>query len=107
MEIGKNVKIGENCKIEAGAFIPEGVLIGDNVFIGPYVTFTNDRYPCASNENWQISPTIVNNGASIGADSTIMCGIEIGKNAVIGMGSIVLDDVPEDAKFYGEKAKRR
>lgn len=107
VEIGKNVVIGKNCKIEAMAFIPEGVIIEDNVFIGPNVVFTNDKHPSTMSDSWEITPTIVMRGASIGAGSRIMCGITIGKLAVIGMGSVVTEDIPYYAVVYGEKAKIR
>jgi len=106
VEIGKNVKIGKCCKIEAMVFIPEGVTIGNCVFLGPNVVFTNDKYPKAYGAgDWDISPTIIKDNASIGAGSRIMCGITIGKLAIIGMGSVVVDDVPDNAVVYGERAK--
>lgn len=102
VEIGANVKIGKNCKIEAFAYIPEGVIIEDSVFIGPHVCFTNDKYP-PSAKKWK---TLVREGASIGANSTVLCGITIGRNAKIGAGSVVLRDVKEDEVVIGNPAGR-
>lgn len=113
VEIRKGVKIGRNVKVEPFVFIPEGVTIGDCVFLGPNVVFTNDVYPRSCNkegkliEEYEITPTEVRNGASIGAQSVIMCGVTIGENALIGLGSTVMNDVPADAVVYGEKAKER
>ena len=109
VEIGQNVHIGKDCKIESMAFIPEGVEIGDNVFIGPGVIFINDIHPKANPHHgfWAMSPTFVKDGVSIGAGSRIMCDITIGENAVIGIGSVVMEDVPDNAVVYGEKAKIR
>lgn len=106
VEIGEGVIIGNNCKIEAFAFIPKGVIIGDSVFIGPHVTFCNDKYPSVS-DKWTISNVIVEDGASIGANSTILPKVTIGKNAMVGAGSVVTKDVPADGMVYGYKALDR
>lgn len=113
VEIRKGVEIGKNVKIEPFVFIPEGVIIGNCVFLGPNVTFTNDVFPRSCNEDgksiqdYEITPTEVKDGASIGAQSVIKCGITIGENALIGLGSTVVDNVPKEAIVYGEKAKIR
>lgn len=112
VEIRKTVKIGRNVKIQAFAFIPEGVTIGDGVFIGPHVCFTNDKYPMAvnpdgnllGNDDWEIVSTVVEDGANIGANATIICGVTIGKHALIGAGAVVTRDVPPYAVAMGVPA---
>jgi len=103
VEIGDGVIVGNDCKIQTGVFIPKGVTIGDDVFIGPYVTIINDKYPKARGE-WSVLPTRINNGASVGAGSTILCGIIIGENAKIGAGSVVTKDVKAGSVVYGNPA---
>lgn len=91
--IEEGVVIGDRCKIRPFVFIPSGVVIEDEVFIGPNVTFTNDKYPKVSGK-WELLETRVKKGVSIGANSTILPGVTIGTNALIGAGSIVTSDVP-------------
>jgi len=105
VEIQKNVEIGDNCAIEAFVFIPSGVTIEDEVFIGPNVTFTNDMKPRAVNPGWKEISTKVKKGASIGAGSTILCGVTIGKKAMVAAGSVVTEDVPEKTMVAGNPAK--
>lgn len=104
-EIGRNVKIGNNCKIECRVFLPSGVIVEDNVFIGPSVTFTNDKYPKAVGE-WKITKTFVKKGASIGANSTIICGVTIGEGSIVGAGSVVTKDVPPYTVVAGNPARK-
>jgi acetyltransferase-like isoleucine patch superfamily enzyme len=104
VEIQRGVVIGDRCKIEAFAFIPSGVTIEDEVFVGPHVCFTNDRVPKAVGD-WEVTPTIVRRGASIGANSTIVCGVTIGENALVGAGSVVTKDVPANTVVAGNPAK--
>lgn len=112
VEIKETARIGKNCKIQAFAFIPEGITIQDGVFIGPHVTFTNDKYPKAVNEQgilkksgeWVVQKTIVKKGASIGAGSVILPGIIIGEHATIGAGSVVTKNVPANATVMGNPA---
>jgi len=103
-EIGRGVTIGDNCKIESGAFIPPGVVIGNNVFVGPHAVFTNDKKPKIGAE-WEPSNTYVKDGASIGANATIVCGITINENALIGAGAVVTKDVQAGKTVVGNPAK--
>jgi len=113
VEIRKGVVIGKRCKIQAFAFIPEGVTVEDGVFIGPHVCFTNDLFPRAVNDDgsqqsaadWVTVPTLVKAGASIGANATILCGITIGRSALVGAGAVVTKDVPDFAIVGGNPAK--
>jgi len=105
VEIQKDVTIGDRCAIEPYVFIPTGVTIEDEVFIGPHVCFINDKKPRAVNPSWKVIPTTVKKGASIGANSTILCGITIGEKAMIAAGSVVTKDVPPNTLVSGNPAK--
>ncbi len=113
VEIQKNARVGRRCKISSHSFICEGVEIQDRVFIGHGVTFTNDRYPRATNTDgtlqadadWTVEPTVVKHGASIGSGSTILPNLIIGENAIIGAGSMVTKNVPADAIVAGNPAR--
>ena len=113
VEIQKNAFIGKNCKISTHTFICEGVHIEDNVFIGHNVTFINDKYPRSVNadgmmqseEDWMVVETFVKKGASIGSSATILCGVTIGENAIVGAGSVVTKDVPANTIVAGVPAK--
>lgn len=105
VEIGSEVEIGDNCKIQAFSFIPNGVKIGNWVFVGPHVVFTNDKLPDLKKEKWEITPIIVKDGARIGANSTIVCGVTIGENSLVGAGSVVTKDVPPNTVVAGNPAK--
>ena len=102
--IGKNVKIGDRVKIQAMAFIPEGVTIEDDVFIGPGVVFTNEKHITADQSGWE--KTLVKENAIIGANSTILPGVIIGKRAVIGAGSVVTKNVLKGETVVGNPANR-
>lgn len=99
------VHIGSSCKVQNGVSIYAGVYIEDEVFIGPNACFTNDLFPRATNYNWEIVTTHICKGASIGANATIVCGNNIGKFAMIGAGSVVINDVPEYALMVGNPAR--
>jgi acetyltransferase-like isoleucine patch superfamily enzyme len=113
VEIQKGAKIGSNCKISSHTFICEGVTIEDNVFIGHNVTFINDLYPRATNEDgslktgedWVCVPTLVKRGASIGSGAILLGGITVGEQAIVGAGSVVTKDVPADTIVAGNPAK--
>jgi acetyltransferase-like isoleucine patch superfamily enzyme len=113
VEIQKGAKIGNRCKISSHSFICEGVTLEDGVFVGHNVTFINDRYPRATNvdgqlqteADWTCERTLVKRGASIGSSATILCGVTIGENAVIGAGSVVTKDVPAGAVVAGNPAR--
>lgn len=103
--IENDVVIGNNVTIKNGVQIWDGIEIGDNVFIGPNVTFTNDKYPSSKNYLKTYPRTIINSGVSIGANSTILPGIEIGTGAIIGAGSVVTKNVPAKCIIAGNPAK--
>ena len=103
--IENDVVIGDNCTIKCGVQIWDGITLEDNVFIGADVSFVNDRYPRSKNSDWKLERTMIKKGASIGAGSTILCGITIGENAMIGAGSVVTKNVPAGELWYGSPAK--
>jgi len=113
VEIQKGAKVGRRVKISSHTFICEGVEIEDHVFVGHGVTFINDRFPravTASGElqgdgDWTMIPTIVRRGATIGSGATILCGVEIGENAIVGAGSVVTKSVPAGAIVAGNPAR--
>ena len=113
VEIQKGARVGNNCKIQSHTFICEGVTIEDNCFIGHNVTFINDLYPLATKENgqlqteadWVCVPTLVKRGATIGSSATLLCGITIGENAIVGAGSLVSRDVPPNTIVAGNPAR--
>jgi acetyltransferase-like isoleucine patch superfamily enzyme len=113
VEIQKGARIGNRCKISSHTFICEGVVLEDEVFIGHGVTFINDRYPRSTNGNgqlqseadWKCVPTLVKRGASIGSGATLLCGVTIGENAMVGAGSVVTKDVPPGSIVAGNPAR--
>ena len=100
--IENDVVIGDNVTIKCGVQIWDGMRIEDDVFIGPNVTFCNDRYPKSRNKDWKLEPVIVKKGAAIGANATILPGVTIGENAIIGAGAIVTKNVPQNTKVIGK-----
>ena len=104
VEIGGS-KIGKSCKIEPFAFIPPGSVIEDYVFIGPHVCLTNDKYPNLLQADWKESPVRIRYGARIGAGSVILPGVTVGREAIVGAGSVVTKNVPAKAKVYGNPAR--
>jgi len=113
VEIQKGATIGKDCKISSHTFICEGVKIGDGVFVGHNVSFINDLYPRAVNADgsmqtdadWHVETTEIGNRVSIGTSATILGGIKIGDNAIIGAGSVVTKDVPANVIVKGNPAK--
>jgi acetyltransferase-like isoleucine patch superfamily enzyme len=132
-QVREGVSIGENCIIGKGVYVDEGVSIGNNVkiqnyvsvyhgltiengvFVGPHVCFTNDMRPRAVNpdgslkaaDDWVLSKTLIKQGAALGANSTIRCGITIGEWAMVGSGSVVTKDIPAHGLVYGNPAQLR
>jgi acetyltransferase-like isoleucine patch superfamily enzyme len=129
-QVRANARVGKNCILGKGVYIDAGVIIGDNVkiqnyvsvyhgveiesgvFVGPHVCFTNDLHPRAVNpdgtlksaDDWTLSPTRICEGASLGANATIVCGVVIGSWAMVGAGSVVTRDVPSHGLVYGNPA---
>jgi UDP-2-acetamido-3-amino-2,3-dideoxy-glucuronate N-acetyltransferase len=99
------VSIGNRCKIQNSVSVYNGVTIRDDVFVGPNVAFTNDKVPRAFNLEWKITPTLIESGASIGANATIICGITIGEYAMVAAGSVVTRDVPPYTLVMGNPAR--
>lgn len=113
VEVQKGVRIGRKVKIQSHSFICTGVDIADECFVGHGVMFINDRYPRSTSESgslqgehdWKCEPTLVGFKASIGSNATIMCGVKIGEEAIIGAGSVVVSDVPSRAVVAGNPAR--
>jgi len=99
------VKIGNFVKVKHGVAVYQGVVIEDYAFIGPYAVFTNDMFPRSVSPDWEIVPTLVKEGASIGANATILCGVTLGEYCMIGAGSVVIKDVPPYALVVGNPAR--
>lgn len=112
VEIQKQAKVGQNCKISSHTFICSGVTIEDEVFVGHGVIFINDRHPRATTggklqqeTDWKVIPTLIKTGASIGSGAVILCGITIGREALIGAGAVVTKDVPDQGVVTGVPAR--
>ena len=113
VEIQRGARVGRRVKVSSHSFICEGVTIEDEVFIGHGVMFINDKYPRASNQDgslqtegdWEFFPTLVKRRASLGSNSTILCGLTIGEGAIIGAGSVVTKDVPPFTIVAGNPAR--
>jgi acetyltransferase-like isoleucine patch superfamily enzyme len=101
------VTVGDRCKIQNHVSLFRGVVIEDDVFIGPSVAFTNDLYPRAASTDWDVGTTHVHRGASIGANATIVCGVDIGEWAMVAAGAVVTKDVPAHALILGTPGRQR
>jgi len=105
--IGDNVVVGNNVKIQNNVSLYDGVIIENDVFVGPSVVFTNVKLPRSLEPvNKNYTETIVRKGVTLGANSTIICGVEIGENSFIGAGSVVTKDIPPNTMWYGNPAKQ-
>jgi UDP-2-acetamido-3-amino-2,3-dideoxy-glucuronate N-acetyltransferase len=102
--IDVGVVIGDRVKIQNGVSVYQGVTVEDDVFLGPHMAFTNDETPRAFSIDWQVTPTMVRRGASIGANATIVCGAILGQYSMVGAGSVVTNDVPDYALVVGNPA---
>ena len=103
--VDADVKIGSHVKVQNNVNIYHGVTVEDDVFLGPSMTFSNDMFPRAFNDDWKVSETLVKRGASIGANVTIRCGVSIGEYAMIGAGSTVTKDVAPYSLVVGNPAR--
>ncbi|QQS38611.1 N-acetyltransferase [Candidatus Woesebacteria bacterium] len=103
--IENDVVIGDNVTVKCGVYIWDGIRLKDNVFIGPNVTFTNDNFPRSKQYPEKYLPIIIEKGASVGANSTILGNITIGANAMIGAGSVVTKNVPQNQLWMGSPAR--
>ena len=103
-EIGNEVVVGDYVRIGAMCFIPEGVVLEKNAWIGPRCAFTNDLYPPSPRGKWQ--KTVVEEGAALGAGVTVVCGVRIGRGALVGAGSVVTKDIPANEIWAGVPAMK-
>ena len=104
--IENDVVVGDNVTIKSGVYLWDGLRIANNVFVGPNVSFTNDRYPRSKQYPESFQQTCIEEGASIGANATILGGITIGKKSMIGAGSVVTKNVPANELWVGNPAKK-
>jgi len=103
--VDTGVRIGDRVKVQNGISIYRGVTVEDDVLLGPHMAFTNDLYPRAFNDDFEIVPTLVKTGASVGANATIVCGVTLGSYCMVGAGAVVTMDVPDYALVAGNPAR--
>jgi UDP-2-acetamido-3-amino-2,3-dideoxy-glucuronate N-acetyltransferase len=103
--VDTGVVIGDRCKIQNHTSLYQGVVLEDDVFVGPGVVFTNDRYPRAPSMDWEIVPTTIRSGASLGANATVICGIEVGAWSMVGAGAVLTRDAPAHGLMLGAPAR--
>lgn len=103
--IENDVIVGDNVTLKCGVFLWDGITVENNVFIGPNVSFINDKYPRSKQHLASYEKTIIEDGASLGAGSIILCGITVGRNAMIGAGSVVTMNVPANQLWVGNPAR--
>lgn len=100
------VIIGDNVTLKCGIYLWDGLQLQDNVFLGPNVVFTNDLRPRSKNQHYTLTKTVVEYGASVGANSTVLAGVRIGRFSMAGIGSVITRDVKDYALVYGNPAKQ-
>jgi len=103
--VDEGARIGDRCKVQNHVSVYRGVVLEDDVFVGPHATFTNDRQPRAGSDPWKVVPTNVRRGASIGANATIVCGVELGPWSMVGAGAVVTADAPAYGLVLGSPAR--
>ena len=103
--VDRNVVIGDGCKVQNSVSIYDGVTLESKVFVGSHVTFTNDKVPRAFNADWKITKTLIEEGASLGSNCTIVCGVIIGKYSMVAAGSVVTKDVSSYTLVAGNPAR--
>ncbi len=103
--IENDVVIGNNVTVKNGVYLYDGITVEDDVFIGPNATFCNDRYPKSKNKDFKLEPVVIKKGASIGANATILPGVTIGENALVGAGAIVTKDIEDNVKYINNGNK--
>ncbi|WP_411822943.1 DapH/DapD/GlmU-related protein [Leptospira sp. 'Mane'] len=103
--IDKNVTLGDRVKIQNGVSLYQGITLEDDVFVGPHSTFTNDLRPRAFSEHWEVVPTLLKKGSSVGANATILCGVILGEYSLVGAGTVVTSNTLPYGLYVGSPAR--